>query len=230
VRLQNLLKETSWIGALENEFDEPYMQKLELFLNEEISKGKTIYPQENDIFNALNFVPLDQVKVIILGQDPYHGQGQFHGLSFSVKPGIPIPPSLRNIYKELNSDLSISPVKHGYLKEWCDQGVLLLNTTLTVEQSLAGSHYKKGWEKFTDSIIRIINQNNPQVVFLLWGSPSRMKKTLINKSKHLILEAPHPSPLSAYRGFFGCRHFSQANDFLKKHNMSAIDWQLSENI
>lgn len=226
MKLKTLLTDKSWLNVLNEEFNKPYIIDLEVFLNKQLSMGKVIYPPENKIFNALNLTPLDSVRVVILGQDPYHGSGQAHGLSFSVQQGVPIPPSLKNIYKELERDLSFSPVNHGDLKGWCDQGVLLLNTTLTVEQSKAGSHQHKGWEKLTDKIITILNQQNSPIVFLLWGASSRKKRALIGNSKNLILEAPHPSPLSAYRGFLGCGHFSKTNKYLKKHKRREIYWQL----
>ena len=189
-----------------------------------------MYPPSDDIFNALHLTPLKDVKVLILGQDPYHEPGQAHGLSFSVLPGkADTPPSLQNIYKELNDDLGCFVPNNGYLKKWADQGVLLLNTVLTVRAHQANSHKGKGWENFTDAIIRAVNEQDRPIVYMLWGKPAQMKKSMLNNPKHLILEAPHPSPLSAYRGFFGCKHFSQCNEFLQKNGIAPIDWQI-ENI
>lgn len=222
--------EAGWKSALAAEFEQPYMLRLNEFLAGEKAQQKTIFPHSSDWFNALNFTPLDQVKVVILGQDPYHGPNQAHGLSFSVKPGIKAPPSLVNIYKELEADLSIPRAKHGYLEAWARQGVLLLNAVLTVEMAKAGSHQKKGWELFTDKVIHIINEQHVGVVFMLWGSYAQKKGVFIDRSKHLVLEAPHPSPLSAYRGFLGCQHFSQANDYLRRNSGEAIDWQLPEQV
>ena len=218
--------EPSWKAALLSEFSEPYMASLRDFLAKEIKNKKTIYPKANEYFAALNLTPLDQVKVVILGQDPYHGPGQAHGLCFSVRPGVPIPPSLDNIFKELNSDLGISRPEHGCLLTWAQQGVLLLNSSLTVRAGEAGSHQKKGWEEFTDKCIDYLNQQKKNIVFLLWGSFAHHKGELIDEKKHLVLKSPHPSPLSAHRGFLGCRHFSQANSYLEKHNLTPIDWSL----
>ncbi|MDA3809581.1 MAG: uracil-DNA glycosylase [Spirochaetaceae bacterium] len=229
MRLKELITEKSWYSDLEKLLNQPDILQLESFLNEQIKLKKTFYPKQDDIFNVLNYTPLNRVKVVILGQDPYHGPGQAHGLSFSVRPGVPIPPSLLNIYKELKNNLFIEIPNHGFLKSWSDQGVFLLNCTMTVEHSKAGSHQNKGWEIFTDSIISIINEKESPVVFLLWGSYARKKKYLIDNQIHLILEAPHPSPLSAYRGFLGCSHFSQTNEFLKKNGLKEINWQLPEN-
>lgn len=218
--------EASWKQALLSEFSQPYMQNLSLFLREELAKGKLIYPSGSLIFSALNLTPLPQVKVVILGQDPYHGPNQAHGLSFSVPQGVDIPPSLVNIYKELHRDLNISIPNHGNLEHWAKQGVLLLNTSLTVEHKQAGSHANAGWQPFTDRIIEVVSQQQEHVVFLLWGSHARSKKRLIDGTKHLILEAVHPSPLSAYRGFIGCGHFSQCNKFLQQCALTPIDWQV----
>lgn len=220
--------EPSWKKALAVEFEKPYMQSLRSFLREQISQKKRIYPLPSEYFAAFDHTPLDKVKVVILGQDPYHGPGQAHGLCFSVRPGVDIPPSLLNIFKELEKDVGFQRPDHGCLTEWADQGVLLLNATLTVEASTAGSHQKRGWEEFTDAAIRYINENKKNVVFLLWGSYAQKKGEFIDQKKHLVLKAPHPSPLSAHRGFLGCRHFSQANAYLVRHGLSPIDWTLSE--
>lgn len=216
----------SWQTALAAEFNAPYMQNLKAFLRQEKNQQKKIYPHSADWFHALEITPLDEVKVVILGQDPYHQPGQAHGLCFSVKPGVKVPPSLVNIYKELESDLGVTPVKHGYLESWAKQGVLLLNAVLTVEDSNANAHQGKGWEQFTDKVIETINQQCEHVVFMLWGSYAQKKGSVIDPQKHLVLKAPHPSPLSAHRGFLGCRHFSQANDYLVQHGQSPINWQL----
>ena len=223
-----LEKAPSWRQALEPEFTLPYMLDLKQFLRSEKDKHKTIYPHSSNWFHALETTPLDQVKVVILGQDPYHQPGQAHGLCFSVKPGVKTPPSLVNIYKELEADLGVKPVSHGYLEYWARQGVLLLNAVLTVEDSMANSHQGKGWEQFTDKVISTINEQQEHVVFMLWGSYAQRKGSVINPDKHLVLKAPHPSPLSAHRGFLGCRHFSQANAYLEAHGRSPIDWQLPE--
>lgn len=203
------------------------MQELSSFLRSEKSAGKVIYPAGNAIFSGFNSTPLDKVKVVILGQDPYHGAGQAHGLSFSVPVGQRIPPSLINIYKEIETDLGIPFPKHGNLLSWAEQGVLLLNSVLTVEHSLAASHQGKGWERFTDAVISLINQHCEHIVFLLWGSYAQKKGQVIDAEKHLVLKAPHPSPLSAHRGFLGCQHFSQTNHYLEHHNKSAINWSIN---
>ena len=192
-------------------------------------RTRRIYPPADDIFNAFHFTPLDQVKVVILGQDPYHEEGQAHGLCFSVRPGVEIPPSLVNIYKELEDDLGCYIPNNGYLEKWARQGVMLLNTVLTVRAHQAHSHKDIGWEEFTDAAIRVLAEQDRPMVFILWGKPAQMKKAMIHNPRHLILEAPHPSPLSAYRGFFGSRPFSQTNDYLKKNGLEPIDWQI-ENI
>ena len=214
-----------WLEPLKEEFKKPYYRDLYQKVNEEY-QTQTIYPSSDDLFNAFHFTPLSQVKVVILGQDPYHGEGQAHGLCFSVKKGVEIPPSLVNIYKELHDDLGCSIPDHGYLKKWADQGVLLLNTVLTVRAHQANSHRGIGWEEFTDAAIKILNEQDRPMVFMLWGSPARAKKAMLTNPKHLILETPHPSPLSAYRGFFGCRHFSKCNAFLIKNGLDPIDWQI----
>ncbi len=217
---------SSWLTHLEAEFQLPYMQRLRTFLLSEKQAGKTIYPKGEHIFAGLNAVELETLKVVILGQDPYHGPNQAHGLSFSVPNGVKIPPSLRNIYQELNSDLNITPATHGNLNNWAQQGVLLLNSVLTVEHSLAASHQGKGWEQFTDKIISVINQHCEHVVFLLWGSYAQRKGQSVDQSKHRVLNAPHPSPLSAHRGFLGCKHFSKTNAYLTEHHRMPIDWAL----
>ncbi|MBF0205332.1 MAG: uracil-DNA glycosylase [Oligoflexia bacterium] len=218
--------EQSWKEVLLDEFKKDYMKSLRQFLVNEIKSKKTIYPQGTEIFSAFNHTPFNLVKVVIMGQDPYHGPEQAHGLSFSVKPQIPIPPSLFNIYKELYSDLGIPPANHGYLISWAQQGVLLLNATLTVQKHKAGSHFGYGWEIFTDKVVEILNQRKEKLVFLLWGTPAQKKCAQVDSKKHLVLKAPHPSPLSAFRGFFGCKHFSQANDYLRKQGIETIDWRL----
>ncbi|MCD8512724.1 MAG: uracil-DNA glycosylase [Nitrincola sp.] len=217
----------SWKPFLDPEFEKPYMQTLKQFLREEKDQHKVIFPPSADWFHALEATPLDQVKVVILGQDPYHQPGQAHGLCFSVKPGVRIPPSLQNIYKELSSDLGITQPNHGFLDAWAEQGVLLLNAVLTVEQSNANAHQGKGWEGFTDRIVQLVNEQCDHVVFMLWGSYAQKKGAGINTDKHLVLKAPHPSPLSAHRGFLGCRHFSQANTWLVKQGKAPIEWQLA---
>ncbi len=222
--------EASWKAALANEFSMPYMRELKLFLQQQKQLGKIIYPKSADIFSALNTTPLDQVRVVILGQDPYHGPKQAHGMCFSVLPGIKPPPSLVNIYKELQADLNITPVTHGYLQSWAQQGVLLLNSVLTVEQANPGSHQNKGWERFTDKIIAVLNAQSKPIIFLLWGSYAQQKGQIIDASKHLILTAAHPSPFSAYRGFLGCKHFSRVNQQLQAWGQSEINWQLPHEV
>ena len=218
-----------WAEKLSAEYKKPYYRELFQFVKEEYSKV-VVYPPSEDIFNAMHLTPLSKVKCVILGQDPYHEPGQAHGLCFSVKPDIKIPPSLENIYKELHDDIGFKIPNHGYLEEWAKQGVLLLNTVLTVQAHRAFSHRGKGWEQFTDAIIRTVNEIDRPVVFLLWGKPAQEKKALLNNPKHLILEAPHPSPLSAYRGFFGCRHFSKANEFLVRNGETPVDWTLPSEV
>lgn len=217
-----------WLAVLGGEFEQPYMQNLKAFLAQEKAQGKVIYPHSSDWFNAFKYTPLNQVKVVILGQDPYHGPNQAHGLCFSVRPGVKTPPSLVNIYKELQSDLGIQPVNHGYLTSWAKQGVLMINAVLTVEQANAGSHQKKGWEQFTDKVIHVINEQLDGVVFLLWGSYAQKKAAFVDQNKHLVLKSVHPSPLSAHRGFFGNHQFSQANEFLISRGKQPINWQLPE--
>lgn len=216
----------SWNAYLGEEFSAPYMQALRAFLAEEKAAHKVIYPHSSNWFRAFELTPLEQVKVVILGQDPYHGPNQAHGLCFSVRPGVPTPPSLQNIYKELATDVGTSPVNHGFLESWARQGVMLLNSVLTVEQGNAGSHRNRGWETFTDRAIQVINEHCSGVVFLLWGSYAQKKASFVDRGKHLVLHAPHPSPLSAHRGFFGTRHFSQANAFLQERGVVPVDWQL----
>lgn len=214
-----------WLEPLKPEFHKPYYAKLYKKVLEEYQTQR-IYPPADDIFNAFALTPLQNVKVVILGQDPYHGDGQAHGLCFSVKPEVEIPPSLVNIYQELRDDCGCYIPNNGCLTKWANQGVLLLNTVLTVRAHQANSHRGIGWEEFTDAAIRVLNEQDRPIVYLLWGRPAQMKKAMLNNPKHLILEAPHPSPLSAYRGFFGCHHFSQANRFLKEHGLDPIDWQI----
>lgn len=218
--------EASWKEALHEEFEKPYMKQLGEFLRAEKAAGKVIFPPGPLIFNALNTTPLDHVKVVIIGQDPYHGPGQAHGLCFSVQPGVPTPPSLQNIYKELQRDLNLPIPNHGYLQHWAEQGVLLLNTSLTVEQARAGSHAQAGWGPFTDKVIEVVSQRCENLVFLLWGSHAQSKQKLIDAQKHLVLKSAHPSPLSAYRGFLGNGHFSRTNKFLEQHGLAPIDWSL----
>ena len=217
-----------WLDAIGDEFDKSYYQDLRKFLVSEY-RTKKIFPPADDIFNAFHFTPLSKVKIVLVGQDPYHGDRQATGMCFSVEPSQDIPPSLENIYKELNDDLDCFIPNNGYLKKWADEGVLLLNTVLTVRAHQANSHQGKGWEQFTDAVLEAVNDLDKPVVFFLWGRPAQSKKILLNNPKHLILEAPHPSPLSAHRGFFGCKHFSKANDFLVSSGMEPIDWQI-ENI
>lgn len=223
---QQLKPGRGWDEWLADEFRQPYMRQLAEFLAAEEQAGKVLFPPRHLCFNALNSTPLDRVSVVILGQDPYHGPGQAHGLCFSVRPDVPPPPSLVNIFKEIETDLGHPRPDHGCLQTWAGQGVLLLNAVLTVEQGNAGAHQAKGWETFTDKVIETINRERDDVVFLLWGSYARKKGRHIDRNRHLVLEGPHPSPLSAYRGFFGCSHFSRANDWLLSRNQPAIDWSL----
>ena len=214
-----------WLNAIGPEFEQPYYLELRKFLINEY-KTRRIFPPADDIFNAFHFTPLSKVKALILGQDPYHGENQAIGACFAVPEGQEIPPSLVNIYKELHDDLGCSIPKHGNLKKWADEGVLLLNTVLTVRAHQANSHQGKGWEYFTDAVIEAVNEQDRPIVFFLWGRPAQTKRRMLDNPKHLVLEAPHPSPLSAHRGFFGCRHFSQANTFLTANNTPPIDWQI----
>ena len=221
--------QNDWLQAIGGEFRKPYYRQLYEFVKQEYST-RVIYPPADDIFNALHLTPLKDVKVLVLGQDPYHNEHQAHGLSFSVLPDQrEIPPSLQNIYKELQDDLGCYIPDNGYLEKWAKQGVLMLNTVLTVRAHQANSHQGKGWEQFTDAIIEAVNQKESPVVYMLWGRPAQSKIPMLTNRNHLILKAPHPSPLSAYRGFFGCKHFSQANEFLQRGGVAPIDWQI-ENI
>jgi uracil-DNA glycosylase len=219
---------SSWLEPLGGEFAQDYMADLKQFLVAERERGKHIFPKGSEWFRALDLTPLDEVRVVILGQDPYHGPGQAHGLCFSVQPGVQTPPSLVNIFKELESDLGIKPARHGFLEHWAKQGVLLLNSVLTVEMGRAASHRDRGWERFTDAVIRQVNERPDPVVFMLWGSYAQKKAAFVDRSRHLVLKAPHPSPLSAYSGFFGCRHFSKANAFLESKRRQPVDWALPE--
>lgn len=219
--------EESWWEQLQAEFSKPYFASLKQFLVNERQSGKTIYPPGPLILNAFNSTPFDKVKVVIIGQDPYHGHGQAHGLCFSVNKGVRIPPSLQNIYKELKSDLGVPIANHGYLQKWADQGVLLLNAILTVEASKAASHHKQGWEQFTDAAIRALNENRSGIVFLLWGRYAQQKGEIIDPVKHYVLKSAHPSPFSATR-FFGCRHFSKTNEYLRLQGGTGIDWNVGE--
>ena len=216
-----------WQQPLEVEFKKPYYKDLYKKVLEEY-RSRQIFPNPDDIFNAFHLTPLKDVKVVILGQDPYHNDGQAHGLCFSVKPDVEVPPSLVNIYKELQDDLGCRIPNNGYLVKWAKQGVLMLNTVLTVRAHQANSHRGIGWEQFTDAVIRAVDAQDRPIVFLLWGRPAQMKKSMLHNPKHLILEAPHPSPLSAYRGFFGCKHFSQTNAFLEENGLAPIDWQIED--
>ena len=222
----------SWREALEAELARPYMTDLRAWLAAEHSAGKRIFPDPDNWLRALDLTPLDDVRVVILGQDPYHGEGQAHGLCFSVQPGVRTPPSLVNIYKELEADLGIAPAGHGHLDHWARQGVLLLNDVLTVEQGRAASHKGQGWERFTDAVVRAVAARPDPVVFMLWGAPAQKKaafvKSIDEGGHHLVLKAPHPSPLSAYKGFLGCRHFSRANAFLEANGRQPIDWRLPD--
>lgn len=213
-----------WLKFLQPEFDKPYMARLYDFLRAETEAGEIVYPQDQEIFNALNTTPFANVKVVILGQDPYHGEGQAHGLSFSVRKGVRIPPSLRNIYKEIEREFGVAMPRDGDLTGWAKQGVLLLNATLTVRQAAAGSHQKKGWEEFTDAIIHAINEQHDHVVFMLWGAYAQKKGAFIDRARHCVLESVHPSPLSAHRGFLGCGHFKKANDYLAAHGRAPVKW------
>lgn len=216
----------TWKDVLGEEKEKPYFKAILEFVKKERAAGKKIYPPHKDMFNALKFTPYEQVKVVILGQDPYHGPGQAHGLSFSVQPGVPFPPSLQNIFKELHSDMGIPSPKTGCLEKWAQQGVLLLNAALSVEAGKPQSHANIGWHEFTDSVISSLNESPNEIVFLLWGAYAQKKSVLINTLRHHILKAPHPSPLSANRGFFGCKHFSKANELLRQAGREEIDWSL----
>jgi uracil-DNA glycosylase len=218
--------ENSWNEALKIEFEKPYFKDIKKFILDEKAKGKTIFPKSSEIFNAFNLTPLSQVKVVVIGQDPYHGEGQAHGLSFSVPLGIKPPPSLGNIYKELITDVGFTIPTHGNLENWAKQGVLMLNAILTVNAHEAGSHRKAGWEYFTNTVIQKISEEKKNVVFLLWGRFAQEKEVLIDSNKHLILKAAHPSPFSAHNGFLGCRHFSKTNDYLTSKGLEPINWQI----
>lgn len=222
----------SWREALKDELDSPYMTNLRAWLDAEHRAGKRIFPDAGNWLRALDLTPLDEVRVVILGQDPYHGEGQAHGLCFSVQPGVRTPPSLVNIYKELEADLAIAPASHGHLDHWARQGVLLLNDVLTVEQGRAASHKGQGWERFTDAVVRAVAAKSDPTVFMLWGAPAQKKASFVRSvdegGRHLVLKAAHPSPLSAYRGFLGCRHFSRANAFLEANGRAPIDWRLPD--
>jgi uracil-DNA glycosylase len=220
----------SWLAVLQPQFEAPYMQKLRSFLMQEREAGKQIFPKGSEWFHALDTTPLDKVRVVILGQDPYHNDGQAHGLCFSVRPGVPTPPSLVNIYKELHSDLGVPPPRHGYLEHWARQGVLMLNAVLTVEAHRAASHQGKGWEKFTDEIIRQVNSQTRPVVFILWGNYAQKKAAFVDTARHYVIKSAHPSPLSAHNGFFGSKPFSRANAFLRDHGQPEIDWRLPETV
>ena len=223
-----ILLEASWLEVLKEEFEKPYMIQLREFLKKEKESGQIIYPKNADIFNAFAKTPLDTLKVVILGQDPYHGTKQAHGLSFSVQKGIAIPPSLKNIYKELATDIpGFSKPNHGNLTEWAEQGVLLLNATLTVQAGMPGSHQKKGWEIFTDQVIKTVSNKSRDIIFILWGNFAQAKSMLIDERKHYIIKSPHPSPLSAYNGFFGSKPFSKTNELLLKQGKDPINWQIS---
>mgnify|MGYP001213991781 CR=1 FL=1 len=217
-----------WLDALQGEFAQPYMQQLRDFLQAEKAAGKVVFPPGALIFNALNSTPLDKVRVVIIGQDPYHGPGQAHGLSFSVPPGVRTPPSLQNIFKEINRDLGLPIPQHGCLHSWAERGVLLLNAVLTVEQGQAGSHAKRGWERFTSRVIELVNERCEHCVFLLWGSYAQHKGEQIDRTRHCVLTSVHPSPLSAHRGFIGNGHFSAANDYLVSNGLAPIDWSLPD--
>ncbi len=219
----------TWSDVLSGEREQPYFKELLEFVEGERRSGKTIYPKNSEVFNALHCTPFESVQAVILGQDPYHGPNQAHGLCFSVRAPTPPPPSLVNIFTELESDVGVPKPSHGDLESWARQGVLLLNAVLTVEEGKPGSHALRGWERFTDRVVREINDRREHVVFMLWGAYAQKKGAFVDRAKHLVLEAPHPSPLSAHRGFLGCRHFSQANSYLAKHGGLPIDWRLPEN-
>ena len=215
-----------WMVHLGPEFHKDYMAELRTFLAQELSRGKVIYPHGREIFASFNLTPLERVKVVVLGQDPYHGPGQAHGLCFSVRKGVPLPPSLVNIYQEIQEDLGLEPAHHGFLEGWAKQGVLLLNSVLTVECHRAASHRDRGWEVFTDKVVEVLNEKREHLVFFLWGSYAQRKGAVIDPSRHKVLKSPHPSPLSAHRGFFGCHHFSSANHYLESVGLGPIDWAL----
>lgn len=222
--------EQTWLQELQGEFEQPYMASLAAFLESENQSGKQIFPPGDLLFNAFSYTPVDEVKIVILGQDPYHGAGQAHGLCFSVTPGTAIPPSLKNIYKELHDEVGFVIPDHGCLVPWAREGVLLLNSVLSVECARAGSHQGKGWERFTDKVIDVINRRRKGVVFMLWGGYAQRKGAMIDTSRHCVLKAPHPSPLSSYRGFFGCGHFTRANQYLLEHGETPVNWALSDRV
>jgi len=223
---QNIKLDESWLQVVGAEFDKDYMKSLKAFLREQKQLGRTVYPEGGNIFNALNTTSFDKVKVVILGQDPYHGPGQAHGLCFSVLPGVALPPSLKNIFKELQQQYDLPMPQHGCLQSWAEQGVLLLNATLTVEQGQAGAHQGKGWETFTDAVVHALNERRDGLVFLLWGSYAQKKGSFIDASRHQVFTSPHPSPLSAHRGFFGNGHFVKTNQYLRQHGKAEIDWSV----
>lgn len=226
--MQNSILGSSWDKYLGSELSKPYMQELMSFLASQKKKGKSVFPPEENIFEAFRLTPFEEVKVVIIGQDPYHGKGQAHGLCFSVNKGVKIPPSLVNIFKELKSDLNLEIPPHGNLESWAKQGVLLLNNVLTVEEGAAASHHNKGWELFTDQVITVLNEKKEHLVFILWGSPAQKKAKSVDSKRHLILKSVHPSPLSVYRGFNGSKPFSQTNDFLQSHGLTKIDWLIPQ--
>lgn len=217
----------SWMKYLGEEFSKDYMLNLKSFLQQELAQKKAIYPRGSEIFSAFNLTDFDNVRVVIIGQDPYHGLNQAHGLSFSVKPGVKIPPSLQNIYKELESDLNIAKPNHGFLQDWAKNGVLMLNNVLSVQKSKPASHQGRGWEVFTDKVVEVLNEYGNNLVFLLWGSHAQKKAANVDQNKHLVLKAAHPSPFSAHKGFFGCKHFSKCNEYLTNHGYREISWGLS---
>lgn len=220
----------SWMNHLGEEFEKDYMLNLKSFLKEELDNKKSIYPRGLEMFSAFNLTPLNEVKVVIIGQDPYHGPNQAHGLCFSVKPDVIVPPSLKNIYKELKSDLNLTEANHGFLESWAKSGVLMLNNVLTVERGKPASHQGKGWEIFTDKVVEVLNNECQNLVFLLWGSHAQKKAANVNRQKHLVLECPHPSPFSAHKGFLGSKHFSKSNEYLQKYGKKPIDWSLPQKV
>lgn len=227
---ERLKLEASWKERVGDYFEQPQMRALRRFLRQQKQADKRIFPPGPEMFAAFDYTPFDAVKVVILGQDPYHGPGQAHGLSFSVRPGVRVPPSLNNIFREIERDLGVARPDHGCLVPWAERGVLLLNSVLSVEQGVAGAHRKQGWEGFTDTVIDVLNREREGLVFLLWGSYAQAKGRLVDTSRHLVLRAPHPSPLSAHRGFIGCGHFSAANRYLEQHGKAAVDWLLPSRV
>jgi uracil-DNA glycosylase len=224
--MNDFLEDKTWKKLLADQWEQPYMKELQSFLVREKALGKVLYPKEKDLFSALNLTPFDRVKVVIIGQDPYHGPNQAHGLSFSVQDGVKTPPSLKNIFKELEDDLKILSPSHGCLNSWASQGVLLLNNVLTVEAGIAAAHSGKGWEIFTDQIIKLLNEQKENLVFILWGSPAQKKAAKVDTQKHFIIQSPHPSPLSSYRGFFGSKPFSKTNHYLVSKGLAPISWEI----